>query len=103
MVSAQMCRLCTAVTPFTATKLSRTSLYFSPDGVPDVAGQRQGVSLKTTKATWESGGLTFHQDDENVPHDGECGAQDEQGEEKCADGVGHLVFWLNGVQRKPVE
>lgn len=60
MVSAQMCRLCTAVTPFTATKLSRTSLYFSPDGVPDCAGQRRGQSLqaavKATRETWPAAG-----------------------------------------------
>lgn len=35
MVSAQMWRLWTAFTPFTASRPSRTSLYFTPVGVPE--------------------------------------------------------------------
>lgn len=35
MVRAQMWRLWTAVTPFTASRRSLTSLYFTPDGVPE--------------------------------------------------------------------
>lgn len=38
--------------------------------------------------------LTFHQDDEDVSHDGEGGAQDKYGEQEGADGVGDLIFWL---------
>lgn len=56
MVSAQTWRLWTAVTPFTATKLSRTSLYFSPDGVPESTGWRWSY-----RASWR-------------PH-GRCGLQ----------------------------
>lgn len=55
MVSAQMCRLWTAVTPLTFTKLSRTSLYFSPDGVPECTGQRWGVNLQTFMRTSKCG------------------------------------------------
>lgn len=35
MVRAQMWRLWTAVTPFTASRPSRTSLYLTPAGVPE--------------------------------------------------------------------
>ncbi len=38
--------------------------------------------------------LTFHQDNKNIPHDGEGGAQDKYGEQEGADGVSHLIFWL---------
>ncbi len=38
--------------------------------------------------------LTFHQDNKNIPQDGEGGAQDKYGEQEGADGVHHLIFWL---------
>jgi hypothetical protein len=40
MVRAQMWRLWTAVTPVTASRRSRTSTYFTPDGVPVVGTER---------------------------------------------------------------
>lgn len=38
--------------------------------------------------------LTFHQDEKNIPQDGECGAQDKYGEQEGADGVSYLIFGL---------
>lgn len=49
-VRAQMWRLWTAVTPFTANKPSRTSLYFTPDGVPEAwieKTNQTAIPLKT--------------------------------------------------------
>ena len=42
----------------------------------------------------KNGGHTFHQDDDNIPHDGEGCAQDKYGEQEGADGVSNLIFWL---------
>lgn len=38
--------------------------------------------------------LTFHQDNKNILHDGDGGAQDKYGEQEGTDGVSHLIFWL---------
>lgn len=49
-VRAQMWRLWTAVTPFTANKPSRTSPYFTPDGVPEAwieKTNQTAIPLKT--------------------------------------------------------
>lgn len=48
----------------------------------------------------ENESLTFHQDNKNIPHDGDSGAQDKYGEQEGADGVSHLIFRLKETQRK---
>lgn len=44
--------------------------------------------------------LTFHQDNYNIPQDGEGGAQDKYGEQESADGVSNLIFWLEETNDK---
>lgn len=54
----------------------------------------------TYTVIWLWGGsraLTFHQDNQNVPDDGESGDQDKYREQEGADWVGHLVLWLKEV------
>lgn len=37
---------------------------------------------------------TFHEDPEDVPEDGDGGAEHKEGEQEGADGICHFVFWL---------
>lgn len=46
---------------------------------------------------------TFHQDNKNIPHDGEGGAQDKYGEQEGADGVSNLIFWLKETSNPETE
>ena len=51
----------------------------------------------------KNGGHTFHQDDDNIPHDGEGCAQDKYGEQEGADGVSNLIFWLKEKKKMTQE
>lgn len=99
-VSAQMCRLCTASTPPTASSVSRTALKSIPLGVP--GGTRGGMETRHPREgghiSSAPGGLpTLHEDEEDVAEDGQRCPQHQHGEEEGADGVHVLVFRLGGV------